>query len=86
MPLLLQEGVFVRSGFLSPDTGKFWYAGLNGHWWSSHGSSTRDDGVTTPSAYNLDLNATDVHPSYGPSNRFYGYPLRCLSTVLDIYS
>ncbi len=75
---------FVRSGILSPDNGKFWDAGLNGYWWSSRGSSTRWDGVTTPSGYYLTFDATGVYPSTGPSNRWYGLPLRCLSTVLDI--
>ncbi len=75
---------FVRSGDLGPDNGKSWYAGQHGYWWSSRGSSTRYDGVTTPSAYNLHFYATGVDPSAGPDNRWLGFSLRCLSTVLDI--
>ncbi len=75
---------FVRSGYLIPNVGKSWDAGQYGYWWSSRGSSTRYDGVTTPSAYHLHFNATGVNPSNGPSNRYYGFPLRCLSTVLGM--
>ena len=74
----------VRSGNLNPNDGKSWNAGINGYWWSSRGSSTRYDGVATPSAYNLNFNATGVYPSNGPHNRYYGFPLRCLSTVLGM--
>ena len=75
---------FVRSGYLGPNGGKSWYAGINGNWWSSRGSSTRYDGVATPSAYHLNFSDTGVNPSYGPDNRYYGFSLRCLSTVLDM--
>ena len=68
----------VRSGNLNPNDGKSWNAGQNGYWWSSRGSSTRYDGVTTPSAYNLNFNATGVNPSNGPNNRYNGFSLRCL--------
>ena len=69
---------FVRSGDLNPNDGKSWNAGLYGYWWSSRGSSTRYDGVATPSAYNLNFNATGVNPSNGPNNRYNGFSLRCL--------
>ncbi len=68
----------MRSGNLNPADGKSWNAGQNGYWWSSRGSSTRYDGVSTPSAYNLNFNATGVNPSNGPNNRFNGFSLRCL--------
>ena len=59
-------------------------AGSIGYWWSSRGSSTRFDGVATPSAYYLRFSATGVSPSDGPGNRYAGFSLRCLSTVLDM--
>lgn len=71
---------FVRSGsvYLPNTAGTFGYAGHSADYWSSRGSSTRYDGVTTPSAYNLNFNATGVNPSNGPNNRYNGFPLRCL--------
>ena len=73
----------VRSGRLNltVSAGTLGYAGIYGYEWSSRGSSTRYDGVTTPSAYYLDFNATGVHPSGGPTNRFVGFPLRCLTSM-----
>ena len=73
---------FVRGGDLGPYDGKSWDAGRIGYGWSSRGSSTRYDGVAIPSAYNLYFGATGVSPSGGPNHRYYGFPLRCLSTVL----
>ena len=75
---------FVRSGYVDLDNGKFWDAGITGYWWSSRGSSTHASSAVTPSGYILGFDATDVHPSYGPFNRYIGRSLRCLSTVLDI--
>ena len=74
----------MRSGhiYLAITAGTFRYAGHEGSWWSSRGSSTRYDGVTTPSAYSLGFNVTAVTPSAGPDVRWHGFPLRCLSTVL----
>ena len=46
-------------------------------YWSSRG----DDATM---AYNLGFYATDVDSSAGPNIRYYGFPLRCLSTVLDM--
>ena len=77
---------FVRSGRLNliVTAGAFGYAGFHGYWWSSRGSSTRYDGVTIPSAYNLVFYASTVYPSDGPYERYFGRPLRCLSTVLEM--
>ncbi len=76
----------VRSGWipLSVTAGTFRLAGSAGLWWSSLASSTRADGAAIPSAYYLGFNTTDVSPSGGPDNRYTGFPLRCLSTVLDM--
>ncbi len=74
----------MRSGYLAPLDGKSWFAGQNGYDWSSRGASTRYDGVSTPSAYFLVFNAAGMYPSNGPSNRYDGFPLRCLSTVLGM--
>ena len=77
---------FVRSGDveLRITTGTFRGAGAYGIYWSSLASSTRADGAAIPSAYYLHFNATGVRPSNGPDNRYRGFPLRCLSTVLDM--
>ena len=71
---------FVRSGhvYLPGNSGAtFMGAGVYGHWWSSRG-----DVVTN--AYYLLLNATTAYPSRGPYERWHGFPLRCLSTGLDM--
>ena len=74
---LVDKPVFVRSGILYVSDGKSWYAGIYGYWWSTHASTTNS------MAYNLSFNASDTYPSFG-SSRVLGFPLRCLSTVLDI--
>ena len=75
---------FVRSGDLSLDNGKFWYAGIDGWLWSSRGTTTRFDGTASLSGYVLLFDADSTNPSGGPHYRYVGIPLRCLSTVLDI--
>ena len=59
-------------------------AGLNADYWSSRESSTHYDGTAVLSGYHLNFGATGVYPSAGPRERWRGYSLRCLSTVLDI--
>ncbi len=77
---------FVRSGRLNlaVSAGTLGYAGIFGYDWSSRASSTRYDGAAIPSAYALGFNASTVYPSDGPRERWHGYPLRCLSTVLGM--
>jgi hypothetical protein len=78
---------FVRSGLMSlpgVSGATFRGSGINGYWWSLRGSSTRYDGVATPSAYSLAFNESTVYPSFGPNDCWHGFPLRCLSTVLDM--
>ena len=77
---------FVRSGHVYPaiTAGTFRGAGLTGHYWSSLASSTRYDGSAIPSGYSLGFDASTVYPSNGPYERYLGFPLRCLSTVLDM--
>ena len=77
----------MRGGFInlpSRNGGTFLDAGIYGDWWSSRGSSTRTDGSAIPSAYVLYFTTTGVGPSAGPHTRYAGFPLRCLSTVLDM--
>ncbi len=76
----------MRSGQvnLSASTGALRDDGIDGYWWTSHGSSKRFDNVSAPSAYNLNFDATRLYPSAGPDNRWFALPLRCLSTVLDM--
>jgi len=75
----------VRSGYilLIIDAGTLRHNSYHGHYWSSRGSSMRSDGVTTPSAYNLYFHTTVVTPS-DSTDRYRGFPLRCLSTVLGM--
>ncbi len=84
------DAVSVRSGYIfllgsnfDGSGGTFGSAGITGDNWSSHASPTRSDGVSNLSAYYLEFKAV-VIPSLGPWDRFHGYSLRCLSTVLDI--
>ncbi len=77
MPLLLREGIFVRSGFIYPGDGKFWNAGIAVFWWSSRAYSD------AASVYALYFDASKVVSS-NVSYHYYGFPLRCLSTVLDM--
>ena len=77
----------MRSGgirLIGVDGATFWRAGWNGYDWSSRGSSTSASGNSVPSVYRLQLNDDGVYPSNGPDHRWYAFPLRCLSTVLDI--
>jgi len=69
----------VRSGVvdLPVSAGTFRLAGRYGYEWSSRTYSA------STHAYNLYFNASDV-PSSHYDNRSYGFPLRCLSTVLGM--
>ena len=83
----LQVQLFVRSGYVylpSRNNSTLLGAGINSYDWSARASSTSASGATTPSAYNLHFGPTGVYPSYGPWERHYGRPLRCLSTVLGM--
>ena len=77
----------MRSGYVylpGVDSATFITAGVRDFYWSSRGSSTNASGAAIPSGYGLGFNATGVIPSDGPHERWAGFPLRCLSTVLDI--
>ena len=76
---------FVRSGYIYlPNTaGTFRVAGISGAWWSSRGADNIW-GSAGLGGYYLYFGATGVGPSDGPDNRYYGFSLRCLSTVLDM--
>ena len=78
----------MRSGVIDLPvvTGAFRGAGQIGHYWSSRGSSAHSTGATLPSGYYLRFDATVIIPSNGPTTRYDAYSLRCLSTVLDIWS
>jgi len=72
----------VRSGNLAPYDGKSWNAGQNGYEWSSRGAA--HNSTTSASAYYLAFNGSTVYPS-ASYDRWYGFPLRCLSTVLGMW-
>ena len=69
----------MRSGRIYPigvDGKTFGYTN-EGFGWSSRTSTTNT------LTYTVYLNEDIVRPSSGPYNRWHGFPLRCLSTVLD---
>ena len=72
----------VRSGNfnLTNSAGSLRNAGINGHNWSSHGADNVW-GSTSLGGYDLNFNAADVHPSWGPDNRWNGFSLRWIFTA-----
>ena len=66
--------ILVRSGWIDIVNGRLRFAGNGGVDWPS-----RADKATTNS-FNFNFYAPDVRPSHSDS-RYYGIPLRCLSTV-----
>ncbi len=72
----------MRSGgiYLTNNAGATAHAGRManyGSFWSSRGGAATN-------AYFLNFITTGVTPSLGPWERWLGFPLRCLSTVLGI--
>ncbi len=78
------SNIFVHSGRinLTVSAGTLGYADQYGHWWPSRAAAYTSS--TSATAYYLDFRDTAVYPSNGPVNRWNGFPLRCLSTVLDM--
>ncbi len=78
----------MRSGIVYLiGAGPFRHAGQVGYVRSSRGASSNlSSGTDGPGAYFLEISYTSnvVNPSQGPYHRLYGFPLRCLSTVLDM--
>ena len=72
---------FVRSGYISPSTG-FSHAGYGGDYRSSR-AATYESNILATTIY-FAFNNINTITSNGPYGRFYGFPLRCLSTVLDM--
>ena len=75
--------VYLRGSNYSGSGNTLMVVGGHGYMWSLRGSSIRSDGITSPSGYHLSFSATNTTPSI-PDERSYGFPLRCLTTVLDI--
>ena len=75
----------MRSGWvdLASTAGVLRAAGQGGYWWSSRGADNVW-GSAGLGSYYLGFTTNGVSPSYGPTNRYIGFPLRCLSTVLDM--
>ncbi len=71
--------LFVRSGFihLALSAGTLRDTGISGQWWASQSYST------DIRSYYLGFGTNVVYAS-GNGNRYYGFPLRCLSTVLGM--
>ena len=70
----------MRSGYveLLKSTGTLRVTGQWGHYWSSQAGTYTSS--TAATAYNFEFN-TAINPSH-ENSRWYGFPLRCLSTVL----
>jgi len=65
--------------YLPNAAGTFGYAGAEGVWWSSRAYSTATN------AYELYLQTSGAVAPSNNSNRYNGFPLRCLSTVLGMW-
>ena len=70
----------MRSGYimLPRVTGTFRDPGFASGYWSSLASSTFYDGSILPSVYYASFWGNYIRPSYGPENRWHGFPLRRL--------
>ena len=81
MGWLISIWSFVRSGRLNltVSAGTLGYAGVSGSWWSSRAAAYTSS--TSATAYYLEFGGSSVYPSNGPNNRWYGFPLRCLSSM-----
>ncbi len=77
----------MRSGHiaLTHIDSTFRTVGLVGYAWSSYATSVLANGTVVPSGYRLYFHGTGVNPSGGPDHRAFGFPLRCLSTVLGMW-
>ena len=67
---------FVRSGDVNLNRGSVRSSGLDARGWSRTGVGYAS--ATSATAYHLNAKASDVYPSYGPRNRWTGFPVRCL--------
>ena len=67
---------FVRSGAVYLNLGALRGYGESGWGWSR--SAVAYGSATSATAYHLYFNPSDVNPSGGPRNRWFGYPVRCL--------
>ena len=67
---------FVRSGNISLNNGSLRDSGLIGYDWSR--SAVAYYSATSANSYWFDFNSSVSRPSYGPFNRYFGFPVRCL--------
>ncbi len=61
----------VRSGHVNVAYGYLRSAGLYTYYWSRRGNASS-------TAYNLNVNISEINPSFGTNNRYLGLSLRCL--------
>ena len=66
---------FVRSGDVNLGFSKLWGSGLHGYYWSIRALLSGNSFY----AYALNIGDTNIAPS-GGSDRYSGYPLRCLAS------
>lgn len=70
---------FVRSGYINIYSGRLVRIGIYSSRWPSTAASNIWDRIGL-GAYYLNFNATNASPSSGPTDRWYSYPLRRLSS------
>lgn len=68
----------MRSGSINNSLGRLGYAGNTGYVWSLTAAVLATSLAAT--AYRLGVIHNKVAPSGGPSNRWNGFPLRCITT------
>ncbi len=68
---------FVRSGNVHLNNGSLRDSGRTGYDWS-RSAVAYGVGTWAANAYYLAFDLSTVYPSYGPDNRYYGFPVRCL--------
>ena len=74
----------MRSGWVNLlKASSLYSAGLTGHIWSSFATAERDSNEYMLGTYDLGFNSEEVSTSHS-SIRHQAFPLRCLSTVIDI--
>ncbi len=63
--------IVLNTGFLK-------YNGMVGDAWLPLGGVF--SGSTLAAGYHLDFNASNLYSSNGPTNRYVGFPVRCLAS------
>lgn len=71
--------IAVRSGYIRRYGGSVRYLGISGDGWAITSSLVYGNGLSGLTGYTLDFYVSNVSSSNGPSDRWFGYPIRCLA-------